>query len=227
MRYALPTAALLLALLSTGGSPAEATSMIRLSTEQMVDASDAVVRGTVTDIWTEYTNDRVWTYAQVEVTEVLKGDPGQDLLVISQPGGLWAHRQTTVAGAARFSLGEDAYFFVEHVSSAAGGASLPGATGEGWENGGRTILVGMFQGKYNVQMDPYSRQEIVHRFAVGPHQEFDHRFLPLPPADQRLSTADFESRIRARVATGWDGQPIPGISSEKLRRINRLQEGAQ
>jgi hypothetical protein len=33
--------------------------------------------------------------------------------------------------------------------------------------------------------------------------------------------------VRARVDLGWDGQPIPGISAERLRTINRIQPGVR
>ncbi len=192
------------------GPVAEATTLVPLSTEQLVDASDAIVRGTVTEVWTEADPDSgiVWTHAQVEVQSVLKGGD-TELLIIEQPGGEWAGRATTVAGSARFSVGEDAYFFVEHLES------------------GRTVTTGMFQGKFNVQMDPYAHQNIVHRFTVSPTMSFDHRFIPLHDEDERVSTVDFEEHILTRVQTGWDGQPIPGVSTEKLSRINNHQDGVR
>ena len=201
------------AMLSAGGlseHPAHATSMVPLTTDQLVDASDAVVRGIVTEVWTETdSNGQVWTHAQVEVSRVLKGDDTLDALVIEQPGGQWAHRYTSVAGAARFSVGEDAYFFVELTPS------------------GRTVTVGMFQGKFNVTMDPYTRQNIVQRFTVGPTVAFDHRFIPLPAEDDRVSVSVFEDTVLDRVETGWDGVPIPGVSTDKLYRINTLRSGVE
>ena len=203
----LPVAAL--AALGTVSVPtAEATTIVPLTTDQLVDASDTIVRGTVTEVWTERDSDSgyVWTHAQVEVNNVLKGDD-TELLIIQQPGGEWAGSATTVAGTARFSVGEDAYFFVEHLGS------------------GRSVTTGMFQGKFNTQMDPYSRQLIVHRFPVSATTEFDHRFIPLPSQDERVNTIDFEDHILTRVESGWDGQPISGVSTEKLSRINNLQDG--
>ncbi|MFT5685152.1 MAG: hypothetical protein ACI8RZ_006101, partial [Myxococcota bacterium] len=54
-----------------------------------------------------------------------------------------------------------------------------------------------------------------------------HRFIPLPPEDERVNTIDFEEHILTRVQTGWDGQPIPGVSAEKLSRINHIQNGVR
>ena len=183
---------------------AEATTMVPLSVEQMVDLSSTVVRGKVTNVWTEpdTTTQSVWTYAQVEVEKVFKGQTTTDILVLEQPGGVWGTAETIVEGVARFSVGEEGYFFVESLDS------------------GRSVTAGMFQGKYNVIFDPYSRQELAVRFPVHPSRDFDHRFIPLPSEKQRLSVSVFEDQIETFVQDGWDGQAIPGVSLEKLERIN-------
>lgn len=183
---------------------AEATTMVPLTVEQMVDLSSTVVRGTVTEVWTEPdpTTKSVWTYAQVEVEKVFKGTVSTEVLVLEQPGGVWGTTETIVEGVARFSVGEDGYFFVESLDS------------------GRSVTAGMFQGKYNVIFDPYSRQELALRFPVHPKRDFDHRFIPLPSEKQRIPATRFESQIEQFVADGWDGQAIPGVSLEKLERIN-------
>jgi hypothetical protein len=184
-----------------------ATTMIPLTVEQMVDVSSTVIRGTVTEVWTEPdpTSKSVWTYAQVEVDKVLKGSTYTDVLVLEQPGGLWGTSETIVEGVARFSVGEEGYFFVEQLAS------------------GRSVTAGMFQGKYNIIFDPYSREELAVRFPVHPKRNFDHRFIPLPPEKQRLSVSSFEDQIKTFVADGWDGKAIPGVSIEKLEKINVKQ----
>ena len=123
--------------------------------------------------------------------------------MVSQPGGQWGDRVTHVSGTARFSAGEDLYLFADHLDS------------------GRTVLVGMFQGKLNTQMDPYRQQRIVVRFPVSAGTPFDHRFIPLPPVDERVSVADFEAELVEQVTNGWDGRSVPGVSDAHLARINR------
>lgn len=186
---------------------AEATTMVPLSIDQMVDLSSTVVRGKVTNVWAEpdATTHTVWTYAQVEVEKVFKGDTSTDILVVEQPGGTWGTTDTLVESVARFSVGEEGYFFVEELAS------------------GRSVTAGMYQGKYNIIFDPYSRQELAVRFSVDPRRDFDHRFIPLPPKKNRVSADDFEQTIEEAVDNGWDGQPIPGVSLEKLERINKKQ----
>ena len=53
------------------------------------------------------------------------------------------------------------------------------------------------------------------------------RFIPVPPVDQRVTLGTLESRVRARIALGWDGKPIPGASNEHLRAINTVQPGVR
>jgi hypothetical protein len=204
MRIALgASAALLLGMSNT----ASATTLIELNTDQLIDASDIIVRGIVTEIWTEHDDQTgyVWTHAQVEVTRVYKGDTSTELVVIEQPGGSWVSSSTTVSGVARFSVGEDGIFFVEQRAN-------------------RAMPVGMFQGKFNIQMDPYARDWIVNRYPLPLSREFDHRFIPLPDEADRVSLSAFEDQILDGVADGWDGNAIPGVSNERLRSINSREE---
>ena len=187
---------------------AQATTMVPLSIEQITDISNIVVRGTVTETWTEPDPETktIWTYAQVEVQDVLKGNPQTRVIIVEQPGGEFGEKRTTVEGVARFSIGEEGYFFVEELAS------------------GRLVSTGMFQGKFNIILDPYSRQELAIRFPVHPNRAFDHRFIPLPPEKDRVSVDAFEQQVEARVRDGWDGAPIPGISLEKLEWTNQQSE---
>jgi hypothetical protein len=187
--------------LGLAAQEAGATTLAALSTEQLTDAADAIVKGTVDAVWTEIDDDgKCWTRARVEVDKTFKGDPGPDV-VVSQMGGICGPLAGRVESTARFSEGEEAYFFLE---------ALNGYTG----------VVGLVQGKFTLRMDPAARHEIVMRFTLPSDEPYDARFLPLPPADQRIAATDFERSVAARVTQGWDGQPIPGTSIERLRAID-------
>ena len=148
--------------------PANATSLVKLSTEQLVDASDAVIRGKIIEIWTEQDRDgAVWTRAQVAVEHTYKGDSSQTAYVIDQIGGTWGQVRTIVHGGARFSVDENVVLFLEKLGN------------------GRIVPVGMKQGKYTLRLDPYSREMIAQRFTPAPTQSYDHRFIPLPKAASR------------------------------------------
>ena len=194
----------MLAACIAGLSPtASATTMVKLSTNQIVDAADIIVRGTVTEVWSEEDeNGVVWTRAQLEVTKTYKGDPAKTTHVIDRLGRTFGGHVSVVHGSTRFSPGEDAVFFLETLGS------------------GRLSTVGLSQGKYTLQLDPYSRETIAHRFIPAPGQAYDHRFLPLPDENMRVSLSDFEETITNRATAGWDGEPIPGVSLDRLQRIN-------
>ena len=205
-------AILLAALVFAGSSPwtpaAQATTMTPLTIEQMTDASDLVVRAEVTQVWVEEDErGNLRTRAQLEVGRVLKGKSSVDAVLVDQVGGVLHNQFSPVPFAARFSPGEQGIFFLEHTST------------------GRTTLVGWSQGKYTLRTQPETGAEMVVRYTVSQDRPYDHRFIPHPPAHQQVLAQDLVDRIHARVDTGWDGRPIPGVDSAKLGRINKLQPG--
>lgn len=187
----------------------EATTLSTLSVEQMTDAADLVVRATVTEVWVEQLGDELWTRAQITVNSSLKGQATGRTLVIDQLGGVLRNDAVIVVGAPRFSVGEEMVVFLEKNSA------------------GQLLVVGMNQGKYTVRIDPQSGQEMLVRFTVRQDRWYDHNFIPNPPAAERVYVPDLETQVRARVALGWDGQPVPGASEARLREINRLQPGVK
>ena len=197
------TVALLAACVASVSLSAEATTLVELNTHQMVDAADTIVRGTITEVWSEEDEKGVvWTRAQLEVTETYKGQTARNALVIDQMGGRFGRNVSTVVGAAKFSPGEEGVFFLERLGS------------------GRVTTIGMSQGKFTLRLDPYSRRTIAQRYTPAPGQSFDHRFLPLPALDKRLFLDDLTETILDRVEAGWDGKAIPGTSIDRLKRIN-------
>ena len=188
----------------TFSGSAHATTLADLTTDQLVDSSDAIVRGKIVEIWTEQANDgSVWTRAQVEVSQTYKGDASRTAYVIDQAGGTWGSSRTIVHGAARFSQGEEVVLFLENLKS------------------GKIVPVGMTQGKFTLRLDPNSRTMLAQRFTPAPTQAYDHRFIPLPKLESRQYLADLEDTIIRRVQAGWDGVAIPGTSLQRLERINR------
>jgi hypothetical protein len=189
--------------------PVGATTLTELSTVQMTDASDLVVRATVTEVWAvPDERGQIWTRVQLEVDQTFKGAP-VDAIIVDQLGGVYHNDYATILGAARFSPGEEGLFFLETFDS------------------GRTSVVGLFQGKYTIRIDPDSGREMLVRFAPRQEVVYDHRFIPHPPVDERIFFDDLVDGVETRVDLGWDGEPIPGADTNKLRRINKLQDGVQ
>lgn len=183
--------------------PAQATSLVNLSTEQLVDASTWVVRGTVTEVWTEREGDLIWTRARVEVAETFKGPEAAKELVIDSLGGWHEGYVQEIISAARFSKGEEMVVFAAEI-----------------RHGARLSPVGMYLGKYTVRRGGADPRPYVIRFTQGPLEMYDHRFIPHPPEAERLHLDTLIGQIESRLDAGWDGKPIPGISQEKLAEIN-------
>lgn len=182
---------------------AHATQLADLSVDQLTDAATFVVRGTVTSVWTEKDADGViWTRARVRVTERLKGRAA-DEVVVSSLGGRLGDEVQTVAGSAAFSVGEDNLLFLTEAG-----------------RGRHLVPVAKFMGKLIVRRAPGESALYAMRFAPEVAIAYDARFLPHAPAGDRFDLDTLLGTIQARVARGWDGQPIPGLSPERLRQIN-------
>jgi hypothetical protein len=193
-------------------APAHATTVAPLTLDQMTDASDLVVRGTVDSTWVdEDEKGFIWTRALVRIDETMKGaaDVG-DYVTVESAGGTFGDRFADVSGAARYSVGEEAVLFLSDKPA----KSVYGT-------------VGMSLGKYTIRPAPLDGTPLVVRFAPSYSKPYDARFIPVPPADKRVTLDTMERLVRARVDLGWDGQPIPGISAERLRTINRIQPGVR
>lgn len=193
-------------------APAHATTVAPLSVEQMVDASDLVVRGSVESVWVEEdAKGRIWTRASIRVLETMKGSADvDDFVTVEAAGGVIGAEVMLVPGSARYSVGEEAVLFLTDKPSR-------GVFG--------TVAMGL--GKYTVRPDPRDGNPILVQFMLSQEKPYDARFLPTPPVEERVSLDAMESRIRARAELGWDGKPIPGLSAERLRAMNKLQPGVK
>ncbi|MES2644998.1 MAG: hypothetical protein V4850_36265 [Myxococcota bacterium] len=193
-------------------APASATTVAPLTLDQMTDAADLVLRGTVESLWIEEDEKGfAWTRVLVRVDESMKGnaDPG-DYVTVEAAGGTVGNKTTMVAGSARYSVGEETLLFLSDKPS-------KGVYG----------TVGMGIGKFTVRPSPVDGTPLVIRFMLSQDKVYDARFLPVPPADQQITLASVATNVRARAALGWDGKSIPGISDAQLRTMNRLQPGVR
>jgi hypothetical protein len=191
---------------------AQATTLAPLSVEQMTDAADLIVRGTVLDVHTDLDDSGyVFTYATVRVDESIKGYAAAgDVLTVESPGGVYDGAVANTESAARYSRDEEVFLFVTEK-----------------RHGTAFGTVGLYLGKYTVKQNPLDGTPMVVRFTVPYTQTFDARFVPNPPAAERVSVDALRARVAARIEAGWDGAPIPGVSAERLRKINKLQPGVR
>ena len=103
--------ALLIAVLA---SPALATTVAKLSLEQLVQRADLIVQGQVQSVYSQWDEQRrlVFTYVSIRVDEPLKGGQRESIL-IRQIGGKFGTIEMSVAGAPQFRSAERALLFLK------------------------------------------------------------------------------------------------------------------
>lgn len=123
---------------------ASATTLVRMSLDQLAEASTEVVRGHVVSqatLW-DPGHTRVYTYTTLALEQTYKGNP-PDLLVVQQPGGRIGNVQVFVAGTIRFYSQASYVLFLER-SPADPSKFLP---------------VGMMQAAYRIYRDAKTQEE--------------------------------------------------------------------
>jgi hypothetical protein len=122
-----------------------ATTLVRLSLDQLASGSDAVARVNFSSAETRWENGTIWTITTVKVIETLKGNlPGE--ISVRLPGGRVGHLTATVEGTPRFNPGDDAIVFLK--ISQAGGFTVAG-----WVEGTFRILRDPRTGNQTVTQD--------------------------------------------------------------------------
>lgn len=189
---------------------AQATVFAQMSLEQFVDASTYIVEGEVLRVWTEVDEGGyIWTRAQVAVSATHKGPNTPDVLIIDSLGGEHEGQKMVVHGAATYSVGQNAMFF---LTTAGIGES-------------RLVPVAKYLGVRNIRRAPGESTKYTQVWShdLANAGSFDHRFVPHAAAAQRVYLDDLRTNVKARLQVGWDGTPIPGLSADDLREINTLE----
>lgn len=129
-----------------------ATSVQRLSLEQLARQADLVVKGRIQDVQTQTSQDRstITTLVVVSVEQQWKG-PHLSTVVVRQPGGSTGEITQRVVGEPEFSPGEHVILFLKRAD-------------------GHYAIVGAKQGKFAVKIDPLGRRETV-KDLTGKEQE--------------------------------------------------------
>lgn len=158
---------------------APAVTVPKLSFERVVASSERIVHGRVLRVWTAWDSERrfIWTHAEVAVDESLKGDGAT--LTLSAPGGTLDGMTMPIAGAARFTPGEELVAFAYRTGS------------------GLWRLRGWGQGVYRVERGPGGLRVAAQ---IGEARLAD---TGAPAAAEAAPPADldgFLDAVRARVA---------------------------
>jgi hypothetical protein len=123
---------LIIAMLACFVTPLSATSVRRLSFEELVQTANFIIQGSVVDSRTYRSNDGklILTSYTINVQENLKGSSGSTLIVTTV-GGRIGNTILHVAGVPVFQPGETAVLFLE-------------------KTGAFTTVVGLNQGKFAI-----------------------------------------------------------------------------
>ena len=156
-----------------------ATTVVPLSFEQLVSESSAVVYGRVSDVRSQWTEDRrfIESVVSIEVIKGMKGAAGETL-AFTVPGGQVGRYLNVIPGAPTFATGDLAVFFLT-----AHGPRLP-------------VTTGLTQGIYRVQRDAASGAMLV----MPPAIEAAGRIVRGDVRRKPVSLASFEGSVRAIAA---------------------------
>jgi hypothetical protein len=165
-------------LISLLAASVDATTVVPLSFEQLVNASSVVVYGRVSDVRSQWTADRrfIASVVSVEVIRGMKGGAGETI-AFTIPGGQVGRYLNVIPGAPSFAPGDLAVFFLT-----AHGPRLP-------------VTTGLTQGIYRVQRDASSGAMLV----APPIVEAPGRIVRGEITRKAVSLAAFEGSVRAVV----------------------------
>jgi hypothetical protein len=88
-----------------------AATLERLSLDDMIAKSTAIVHGKVLNSYTAASGPVIYTHYRIQVTETLKG-PASGSVEIQFPGGVANNLRQTFAGVPRFNPGDEFVFFL-------------------------------------------------------------------------------------------------------------------
>jgi hypothetical protein len=93
-----------------------ATSVPRLTLEQLTAASESVVSGRITQTWAAWDSEHkfIWTHYRLSVSETAKG-PQTPSIEFAEPGGALPDAVQTIAGTVPYANGERVVVFLSRM----------------------------------------------------------------------------------------------------------------
>jgi len=165
-----------------------ATTLARLSLDELAAASDAVARVRCAAADSRWESGSIWTVTTFDVVETLKGNlPAK--IEVRLPGGRVGHLTAAVDGTPKFAPEAEAIVFLEKSSA------------------GEFTVAGWVEGTFRISRDPRTRAEVVTQdssaFAVFDATTRTFRAEGI----RRMPIEEFHARVIAAIAR----------SQEKLR----------
>jgi hypothetical protein len=196
MRMTLRTILKFAALLCAATS-VHATTLARLSLDQLAAAADATARVRCTGAQSHWENGQIWTVTTFDVLETMKGTLPQQITV-RLPGGRVGHLTAIVDGTPKFNAAEEAVVFLERIP---GGLKVEPAPGGGFS------VAAWVEGTFRIRRDPRTGVETVTQdssnFAVFDtvtrtfHTEGTRR-MPMEQFRERVATALTRTQEKSR-----------------------------
>ena len=165
-----------------------ATTLARLSLDQLAAAADAVARVRCSSVEARWENNEIWTLTSFEIVETMNGAlPTR--ITVRLPGGRVGHLTASVDGTPRFNAGDEAVVFLER--SRAGGFSVTA-----WVEGTFRISRVPRSGLETVTQDS-STFSVFDTATRAFHTEGNHR-MPLEQFRERVAAAVTRTQEKSR-----------------------------
>ena len=91
--------------------PLQCATLERLSLDDMISKSSAIVRGKVTTSWAAYSGPNIYTHYTIQVSERFKGTGGNSVEVVV-PGGVVNNLRQSFPGTPALGRGDEYVFFL-------------------------------------------------------------------------------------------------------------------
>jgi hypothetical protein len=185
-----------------------ATTLARLSLDQLAAAADATARVRCTSAQSRWENGQIWTVTTFDVLETMKGTLPQQITV-RLPGGRVGHLTAIVDGTPKFKVADEAVVFLGRIR---GGlkvepAPVPGGLKVEPAPGGGFSVAAWVEGTFRIRRDPRTGVETVTQdssnFAVFDtvtrtfHTEGIRR-MPMEQFRERVATALTRAQEKSR-----------------------------
>ena len=156
----------------------QATTLERLSMDQIISKSTYIVRAKVVGGAGMLSNRSIYTKYSLQVTESLKGSASASIDVLV-PGGTASGLSQSIAGAPKLTAGSEMVLFLWKAPK------------------GHLMVIGMQQGAFDIQKDS-AGQTIINRNAITEATVLDKATL-VPQTDTgfRMSLLELRQRIGA------------------------------
>jgi hypothetical protein len=162
--------------------PLQSATLERLSLDDLIVKSTAIVRATVSESWAAFSGREIQTHYKIQVSEQFKGTAQKTIEIIA-PGGTVGTLHQTVPGSPVLNRGDEFVFFLW--------TSKAGVT---WITG---LTQGLFALPGGSESDPVAKRAANRELMLD--QATGH---PVKDSAVSMKLSDLRSRIAAKLGQG-------------------------